>query len=267
MSNIPASAVPTPAGLAGRTVVVTGAGAEIGGAYVRAFAATGANVVAVDLLRTARQAMETTRTASRTGPGRAVFAPADVTSQSDWRLVVERTIAEFGRLDVLVNNAAVYRAISRKRPLTELVVEEWDHVFAVNVRGTWLGIKAVAPAMMDSGGGSIVNVSSVVGRTGAVGFAHYVASKAAVEGLTRAAARELGEHNVRVNAVAPGLVDNDASRTLNPETYLAAAARARSLPRPMTADDLIGSLLWLASPASSFVTGQTVVVDGGQVFT
>ncbi|MER5336987.1 SDR family NAD(P)-dependent oxidoreductase [Micromonospora sp. NPDC002717] len=254
------------AGLAGRTVIVTGAAAEIGSAYVRAFTATGANVVAVDLLRSARQALAMTRAATRDGPGRAVFAPADVASESDWRLVVERTVAEFGALDVLVNNAAVYRKIGEKRPLTDLVVEDWDDVFAVNVRGTWLGIRAVAPTMTDFGGGSIVNVSSVVGRIGAVGFAHYVASKAAVEGLTRAAARELGGQHIRVNAIAPGLVDNDASRSLNTESYLTASARARSLPRPMQANDLVGPLLWLASPASAFVTGQTVIVDGGQVF-
>ncbi|WP_431727211.1 SDR family NAD(P)-dependent oxidoreductase [Verrucosispora sp. TAA-831] len=265
MSELPHGAGPL-VGLAGRTVVVTGAGASIGDAYVRAFVSAGANVVAVDLLRTARSALGTARAVTRTGPGRAVFAPADVTSTSDWKLVVERTIAEFGRLDVLVNNAAVYRSLSGKRPLGELGVEEWDDVFAVNVRGTWLGIRAVTPSMADCGGGSIVNVSSVVSRTGAVGFAHYVASKAAVEGLTRAAARELGVHHIRVNAVAPGLVANDASRTLNTDEYLGAAARARALSRPMHAEDLIGPLLWLASPASAFVTGQTVVVDGGQVF-
>ncbi|MFV2103093.1 SDR family NAD(P)-dependent oxidoreductase [Micromonospora sp. LOL_024] len=266
MRELPPKAGPPVAGLSGRTVVVTGAGAPIGESYVRAFAAAGADVVAVDLLSTARQALQTARTATRTGPGRAVFAPADVTSPSDWQLVVERTIAEFGRLDVLVNNAAVYRSLAGKRPLGDLCVEEWDGVFAVNVQGTWLGIRAVTPSMVDCGGGSIVNISSVVGRTGAVGFAHYVASKAAVEGLTRAAARELGAHNIRVNAVAPGLVDNDASRTLNTEEYLTAAARARALPRPMYVDDLVGPLLWLASPASAFVTGQTVIVDGGQVF-
>lgn len=256
----------SPAGPAGRTVIVTGAAGEIGGGYVRAFTATGANVVAVDLLHAARAAMANTREATRSGPGRAVFAPADVTSESDWRLVVERTVAEFGSLDVLINNAAVYRDLGRKRPLTDIVVEEWDHVFAVNVRGTWLGIRAVAPVMADAGGGAIVNVSSVVGRVGAIGFAHYVASKSAVEGLTRAAARELGGRDIRVNAIAPGLVDNAASRTLNPPSYLSGAAQARAVPRPMGADDLVGPVLWLASPASSFVTGQTVIVDGGQVF-
>lgn len=221
----------------GKTVLVTGAGGGIGAEYVSAFTAHGAAVVALDL------------------------PEFDVTSERDWQLAVTKA----GPVDVLVNNAAVYGDIGHKRPLTELTVSDWDRVLTVNVRGTWQGIKAVVPALTE--GGSIVNISSVVGRIGAPGFAHYVASKSAIEGLTRAAARELGPLGIRVNAVAPGLVSTDATRGLNTPDYIAAAARGRSLRREMTPHDLVGAVLWLASPASAFVTGQTLIVDGGQVFT
>jgi NAD(P)-dependent dehydrogenase (short-subunit alcohol dehydrogenase family) len=175
-------------------------------------------------------------------------------------------MSEFGSVDALVNNAAIYKALGGKRPLTELTNDDWDLVLRVNVRGTWQGIKAVTEPMAASGGGRIVNVSSVVARTGAIGFAHYVASKAAVDGLTRAAARELGPRGITVNAVAPGLVTDEATRALNTDDYIAGAAKGRSIPREMTPDDLVGAVLWLASPAAGFVSGQTIIVDGGQVF-
>lgn len=134
------------------------------------------------------------------------------------------------------------------------------------MRGTWQGVRAVAPVMRDAGGGRIVNISSTVARMGAPGFAHYVASKAAVDGLTRAAARELGADGITVNGVAPGLVSDEATRTLNSDGYIAAAAGGRALGREMVPDDLVGAVLFLASDAGGFVTGQTLVVDGGGVF-
>jgi NAD(P)-dependent dehydrogenase (short-subunit alcohol dehydrogenase family) len=167
----------------------------------------------------------------------------------------------------LVNNAAIYQALGAKRTINELTNDDWDLVLRVNVRGTWQAIKAAAPAMTERGGGRIVNIASVVARTGAIGFAHYVASKAAIEGLTRAAARELGPVGITVNAVSPGLVSDAASRQLNEDGYLAQAARSRALPREMQPQDLVGAVLWLVGPDSAFVTGQTVVVDGGGVFT
>lgn len=256
----------TAAGLAGSSVIVTGAAGEIGAAYVRAFARAGANVTAMDLPTTMDGAGGRLQRVGDRDSGRVVLVAGDVTSDSDWETVVRRSLAEFGGVDALVNNAAVYRALARKRPLTELTVDDWDRVLAVNVRGTWQGIRAAAPALVASGRGRVVNISSVVGRTGAAGFAHYVASKAAVEGLTRAAARELGPDRVCVNAVAPGLVDNESTRELNTADYLAGSVRGRCLARPMAASDLVGAVLWLSSPAAGFVTGQTIVVDGGQVF-
>ena len=136
---------------------------------------------------------------------------------------------------------------------------------AVNVRGIWQCTKAVSPYMKQQGYGKVVNISSVVAYIGAAGFAHYVTSKAAVIGLTRALARELGSHNVTVNAVAPGLVSNEATRQINVEDYIEQAANTRSLQRAMAPEDLVGTVLFLSSPASDFISGQTFVVDGGAV--
>ncbi|MBW0100822.1 SDR family NAD(P)-dependent oxidoreductase [Pseudonocardia sp. KRD291] len=252
---------------AGRTVVVTGAGGGIGGDYVAAFAGAGANVVATDVAAAEDAGTALADRVSAAGPGRAVFVAADVTSDTDWEAVVATATAEFGGIDALVNNAAIYQGLGTKAHLTELTNESWDRVLTVNVRGTWQAIKAVTPTMRARGGGRIVNISSTVARMGAPGFAHYVASKAAVDGLTRAAARELGPDAITVNGVAPGLVSDDASRTLNTGDYIAAAAKGRALGREMAPDDLVGAVMWLAAPSSGFVTGQTVVVDGGGVFT
>jgi len=245
-------------GFEGKTVVVTGATGGIGERYVHAFAAAGATVVAADVPAAAEAGAELAEKAG------CVFVAADVTSDDDWAAVVARAP---GRVDALVNNAAIYQGLGAKRPLTELSNDEWDTVLRVNVRGTWQGMKAVVPAMRAAGGGRIVNISSSTARMGVPGFPHYVASKAAVEGLTRAAARELGVDGITVNAVAPGLVTDEATRALNSDAYIATAAGGRALGREMAPDDLVGAVLFLASDAAGFLTGQTLVVDGGVVFT
>jgi NAD(P)-dependent dehydrogenase (short-subunit alcohol dehydrogenase family) len=252
--------------LTGRVVLLTGSVGDIGAAYLAALAAAGANVVATDLAAVAEEGRGLAAKASSAGPGRAVFTVADVTSDADLAAAVALAAGTFGGLDVLVNNAAIYKALGTKRPLTELRTEDWDAVLTVNVRGSWQAIKAAVPAMRERGGGRIINISSVVARSGSAGFAHYVASKAAVDGLTRAAARELGSAGITVNAVAPGLVSDEASRSLNNPGYLAHAAQGRSISREMTPDDLVGTVLFLASAASGFISGQTLIVDGGQVF-
>ncbi|HTU73916.1 MAG TPA: SDR family oxidoreductase [Trebonia sp.] len=251
--------------LDGQTVLLTGAAAGIGAAYLAALTAAGANVVAADLPALEAEGTRLAARATGQGPGRAIFIPCDVTSDADVTAATAGTGA-FGGLDAVINNAAVYRALGPKRPLTELTTQDWDTVLRVNVRGTWQVIRAAVPALRARGGGRIVNVASVVARAGAAGFAHYVASKAAVEGLTRAAARELGQYGIAVNALSPGLVDNEATRAINEPGYVAAMSQARCLSRDMTPDDLIGAALWLASPDSGFVTGQTLIVDGGVVF-
>lgn len=245
-----------------KVVLLTGCTGDIGVAYLTALTAAGANVVAVDLA----DGTDAVARACAQGPGTAVFERCDITDDSDVDSAVHLAVQRFGGLDAVVNNAAVYRGLGRKRPLEELTLDDWDTVLRVNVRGTWQVIRAAVHALRDRGGGRIVNVASVVSRTGAAGFAHYVASKAAVEGLTRAAARELGKDGVTVNAVSPGLVDDHATRAINDAGYVAAAAAGRSVPRGMRPDDLVGAVLWLIGPDSAFISGQTVVVDGGGVF-
>lgn len=250
----------------GRSVLVTGAGGGIGAVYVRALVAAGADVVAADLPATADAGRENAEKATAAGPARAVFTPVDITDDASLTAAVEVAATEFGGLDALVNNAALYGALGPKKPLVDLTTSEWDRVLTVNVRGAWQAVRAVAPALIARGGGRIVLISSTVARTGPPGFAHYVASKAAVDGLTRAAARELGPAGITVNGVAPGLVSNEGTRAVNTDEYIATVARTRSVPREMTPDDLVGAVLWLAGPDSGFVSGQTVVVDGGGVF-
>ena len=247
-------------GADGRTVIVTGAAGGIGGRYVQAFTAGGADVIATDVAAAAEAGTALAEKASAASAGRAVFVPGDITSDDDWAAVVERARAEFGGVDALVNNAAVYQGLAAKRPLTELTTQDWDTVLRVNVRGTWQGIRAVVPLRRAAGAGRIVNISSTVARMGAPGFAHYVASKAAVDGLTRAAARELGTHGITVNAVAPGLVSDEASRTLNTDDYLAAAARGRARGREMLPDDRVGAVLVLASAEAGFVELQNTLL-------
>lgn len=249
-----------------RVVLLTGATGDIGAAYTAALTAAGANVVAADLPHLADEGARLAEKVTSQGPGTAVFTACDITSDPDVRAAVALAGQEFGGLEAVINNAAIYRTLGAKRPLTELTEQDWDTVLRVNVRGTWQVIRAAVPALRERGGGRIVNVASAVTRNGAAGFAHYVASKAAVEGLTRAAARELGQYGIGVNAVSPGLVDDAASRAINDPGHLATMQQNRCLAREMTPDDLVGAVLWLAGRASGFVTGQTVVVDGGGVF-
>lgn len=249
-----------------RVVLLTGVTGDIGTKYLNAFTGAGAHVVAVDLPSFESEGRRLTEEASAAGPGRALFVAGDITDETDVRRAVDEAVKQFGGLHSVVNNAAIYRTLGGKRALTELTVADWELVLRVNVIGTWQVIKAAAPQLAASGNGRIVNIASVVSRNGAPGFAHYVASKAAVEGLTRAAARELGADGTTVNSVAPGLVDDAASRELNTTDYLATAAGARAIPRPMRPEDLVGAVMWLAGPTSGFVTGQTLVVDGGGVF-
>ncbi len=247
----------------GKTAIVTGGATGIGAVYAEALATEGANVAIVDIREPEGESLAQ-NLYDRTS-GNSVFINTDVTQNEATIAMARKVVNQFGSIDILVNNAAVYLDLGHKKPFDEISLEEWEKVMAVNVRGIWHCVKAVFPYMRRQRNGKIINISSVVAYTGAAGFAHYVASKAAVIGLTRALAKELGSSNITVNAVAPGLVSNDASRQLNEEKYLEQATKMRSLPRAMKQEDLVGAVLFLASPDSDFISGQTLIVDGGTV--
>jgi NAD(P)-dependent dehydrogenase (short-subunit alcohol dehydrogenase family) len=249
--------------LSGRTAIVTGGAAGIGAVYARALLDAGAHVVIADLQAAEGEALA--RALSAAQGARALFIQTDVTHEADTTQMAHAAVESFGTIDILVNNAAIYMALGKKQPFDEISAEEWDRVMAVNVKGVWQCAKAVTPFMRERHYGKIINIASVVADTGAVGFAHYVASKAAVVGLTRALARELGPDNICVNAVSPGLVSNEASRQPNPRGYLSDAAKTRALQREMYPEDLVGAVMFLASSESDFITGQNYIVDGGGV--
>ncbi|MFZ5692192.1 MAG: SDR family NAD(P)-dependent oxidoreductase [Pseudomonadota bacterium] len=244
-----------------KVAIVTGGGRGIGAAFCEALASEGAKVVVADVI-------DGTAVAKRVADagGRAIYQKLDVTSQMSVEAAAADTIREFGRIDILVNNAGLFAGLAKK-PFREIDNEEWDRVMAVNVRGPFLCAKAVAPAMIERRSGKIINIASGTVFKGFASMLHYVASKGAVVAMTRSLARELGAYNICVNAVAPGLTMSEAVAT-DPEWTGAANAgtvSSRALKRNQVPADLIGTLTYLASNDSDFVTGQTIVVDGGSV--
>jgi len=241
--------------LAGKRVAVTGAARGLGRAFVLHLAGAGARVLAADVL--ARE-LEQTCALAREAGGEAHALELDVTSPS----ALETARDVLGGLDALVNNAAVVEGLTR-RPFDEIPEDEWDRVLAVNAKGVWLCTRAAAPLLREAGGGSIVNIASEVAFSGSPGLVHYVASKAAVVGLTRVLARELGPSRIRVNALAPGFIPTDAS--LSVTDGAAYDTTATPLGRVGEPDDLLGALSFLISDESAFITGQTLLVDGGRI--
>ena len=240
-----------------KVAIVTGAARGLGRVFASALAREGAIIVALDIM----YPEETIGLITSQG-GNAQAAQADVTKEADCRRVVDETVSRFGRIDILVNNAAIIFGLKRK-PFYEIDPEEWDKVMAVNVKGAWLCTKTVFPHMQRQKKGKIVNLSSETYFTGSHGFVHYVTSKAGVVGLTRSLSIELGPHNITVNAIAPGFTDSEASRSIDDVSkYDVSRTPMGRLQQP---DDLIGTLLFLCSEDSDFITGQTILVDGGRV--
>lgn len=247
--------------LEGRVAIVTGAAQGIGARYAQALAAEGAAVVCADVT-------DATAIASAivAAGGRAIAVRADVTSSESVKAMAQQALDAFQRIDILVNNAGLFANLALK-PLEEITSEEWDKVMAVNVRGPFECAKAVLPAMKQQQYGKIINIASGTVFKGAPMLLHYVSSKGAVVAMTRSMARELGDSGIRVNTLAPGLTSSE-NTVANPAWQGAVGANniaSRAIKREVLPEDLCGTLIYLASDASDFVTGQVIVVDGGSV--
>ncbi len=255
-----------------KVVIVTGAGRGIGEAIARDLARRGGRLVVADL-----DGARASRVAAAIGEdgGVAIGVPVDVSERASVRAMIERTVAEFGRLDVLFNNAG----ISQTCPFLDVTEADFDRIMAVNGRGVLIGTQEAARQMISQGGGGkIVNTASIAGKQGYPLFAHYCASKFAVVALTQAAARALAEHRITVNAFAPGVVATELWQQLDrefmehgltekPSQAINEFSQSILLGRPSQPADIVGTTAFLASSASDYVTGQTVMIDGGMVLT
>jgi 3-oxoacyl-[acyl-carrier protein] reductase len=248
--------------LAGKVAIITGGAQGIGRTLVEAFAAVGATVVVADRNKERAEAVAAAVVESS---GTASAVVVDVSDPLDAKRMVEATLDAHGRVDVLVNNAAIFSTIAMKR-FDEISYEEWTDVIAVNLTGVFLCCQAVAAPMRRQGSGSIVNMSSATVLSGRPDYLHYVSSKSGVIGMTRSMARELGDDGITVNAIMPGSVETEIPReTVTPE-QAARIVAGQSVPRRLKPDDIAGAAVFLAGDAAGAISGQTIVVDGGSHF-
>jgi NAD(P)-dependent dehydrogenase (short-subunit alcohol dehydrogenase family) len=241
---------------AGKVVLITGGNAGIGRAAAIEFAKQGATVVVSG--RREKEGLDVIDELKALG-GEAIFVKTDVSQEREVKAMVERTLATFGRLDCAFNNAGIVQALT---PLPDQTEETYDQIMDINVKGVWLSLKHEIPAMLKTGGGAIVNNSSIGGLVGFAMAPVYVASKHAVIGLTKAVALEYATQHVRVNAVAPGTIETRMFRDLAPEVRQSLES-AHPMGRIGQPDEIASTVVWLCSDGASFVTGQTVPIDGG----
>jgi NAD(P)-dependent dehydrogenase (short-subunit alcohol dehydrogenase family) len=244
-------------GLEGKRVIVTGAAIGLGRAFALAFSKAGARVLAVDVNEDGAKetaALNPNISASR----------CDITSSQSCKALADLAMEKWGGLDVLVNNAALYGTLQRM-PFADIEEDVWDKVMSVNVKGVWQTSRHLAPLMKTAGGGSIINIASATVFSGSPQWMHYVASKGAVIAMSRTMAKELGDDKIRVNVLAPGFTMTEASlgHMDNARTY---GVDRGALKRPAEVEDIVGGALFLASPLSSYITGQTMIIDGGRQF-
>ena len=235
--------------LDGKVAIVTGGAQGIGAAIASGLEAEGAEVVIVDL----------------EPPERGI--QADVSSEEDVERMVSEALERNGRIDILVNNAGLYASLEM-RAFTEIPLDEWNRVMEVNVASMFLTCRAVVPVMRDQGGGKIVNISSGTPFRGVPFLLHYVTSKGAIVAFTRSLAKEVGANSIHVNCVAPGFTMSEGVKS-HPEVIEAlrdVSVAARTIKRDQVPEDVVGAVVFLCSPAADFVTGQTMVIDGGQFF-
>jgi NAD(P)-dependent dehydrogenase (short-subunit alcohol dehydrogenase family) len=245
--------------LKGKVAIVTGAGSGIGKALARRLAADGASVVIADVARFGEAAAEI---AKATG-ARTLGLQVDVTNEKDVERMAAEAVRAFGRIDILVNNAAVFSSL-KLRPFEEIGIDEWRKVMDVNILGVALCCRACVPHMRNAGGGRIINLASGAPIKGVPLFLHYISSKGAVIAMTRGLARELGKDGITVNSLAPGFTLSENVLSKEDHMKSGAVTRAtRAIQRDETPEDLVGAVSFLASADAAFITGQTLVVDGG----
>ena len=250
--------------LDGKVVIVTGGGHGIGKAYCRGIAREGGTIIVADIDEKA--AYDVAAKAIQDSGGKALGIYLDVAQLASCQRMAEKTLQAFGKIDGLVNNAAIFMSVpAEKGGWQEITEEAWDRIMAVNVKGLWLCSRAVVPAMQQRKPGSVVNISSNMAFNGGLTMMHYVVSKAAVVGFSRVLARELGSDNIRVNTLAPGSTLSEEQPTEQAMQNYQRTASARILKRIERPDDLVGTALYLLSDLSTFVTGQTILVNGGAV--
>jgi NAD(P)-dependent dehydrogenase (short-subunit alcohol dehydrogenase family) len=251
--------------LKGKVAVVTGGAKGIGRHYSQALAEAGARVMIADIAdgKDVADAI-----AARSGAGSVANATFDVSDEAQVKTLVAETIERFGQIDILVNNAALYAKLTPTKA-TEIDVALWDQVMAVNVRGAFLMVKHVAPHMQGKKSGKIINIASGTAYKGIPHMLLSVTSKGAIVAFTRALSRELGEFNIAVNTLAPGLIlsDTGVENTQHHDEERAPVRNSRAFKRDAYPEDLLGALVFLASNDSDFITGQTLAVDGGSINT
>lgn len=259
MTDVPTAIYPS---LEGRVVVITGGGQGLGRAYAHAFAAQGAVPVIAEVdAERGRRVVEEIEAAG----GRALAVPTDVSDEASTVEMAAQTLDRLGRIDCLINNAAIFSTITMA-PFWELPVAEWEAVLRVNVTGAFLASRAVAPAMREARWGRIINVSSTTVPTGRQDYLHYITSKSAMIGMTRSMARELGPYNVTVHLFWPGAVETEVERPSVSGDMFRAMAERQALPRPATMADFAGFVLFLCSDDAEYATGQALAANGGLAF-
>jgi NAD(P)-dependent dehydrogenase (short-subunit alcohol dehydrogenase family) len=242
-----------------RVVIITGAGQGIGRVFAKAFAMAGARVVIAE--RNEEKAAAVSQEIMQAG-GQALAVATDVADEASIKEMVEIVTDEYDRIDVLINNAGIFSTLEM-RPFDQIPLVEWEQVLKVNLTGPFLCARAVLPAMRKAKWGRIINIASGAVRLGRPNYLHYIATKSALMGMSLSMARELGPDNITVNAILPGATFTEIERkTVTPEQKTRIVA-SQCIPRPAAPQDLVGAALFLASDASSFVTGQSINLDGG----
>jgi NAD(P)-dependent dehydrogenase (short-subunit alcohol dehydrogenase family) len=245
--------------LTGRVAIVTGAGQGIGRVFAKAFAASGATAVIAEINET--KAAAVANEIAQEG-GKALVVKADVADEVSIAAMIETVERQCGRIDILVNNAGIFSTLEM-RPFDQIPLDEWERVLRVNLTGPFLCARAVLPAMRRAKWGRIINVASGAVRLGRPNYLHYIATKSALMGMSLSMARELGPDNITVNAILPGATFTEIERKTVTPAQKERIIAMQCVPRAETPDDLVGAVLFLASDASAFVTGQSINLDGG----